>query len=235
MWRKIVALAAGAVAQIAGSGDLDGGELSPREDAAGPAHRPAGMPRHRFAPRREKDSTWWLDYVELQQRLANDPEQEMRQTRHTVKKFRRRFRMPVEVFEDIVRICEEHGLGTKKEGRGRRPKELVLKVMGVLRVLGRAHCFDDVEESTNISAEVHRCFFHRFCEIFATKVASAWLRPPESRNEVLAVFTMYGAVGFPGCIGSIDCVHIPWERCPAADRALFTNGKEVSSGTWPRP
>eukprot|EP00283_Hemiselmis_rufescens_P006225 CAMPEP_0173417980 /NCGR_PEP_ID=MMETSP1357-20121228/221_1 /TAXON_ID=77926 /ORGANISM="Hemiselmis rufescens, Strain PCC563" /LENGTH=245 /DNA_ID=CAMNT_0014380379 /DNA_START=100 /DNA_END=834 /DNA_ORIENTATION=+ len=37
MWRKIAALAAGAVAQIAGSGDLDGGELSPREDAAGPA------------------------------------------------------------------------------------------------------------------------------------------------------------------------------------------------------
>ena len=30
--------------------------------------------------------------------------------------------------------------------------------------------------------------------------------------------------GFPGMIGSIDCMHWRWERCPVAWRGQFTRG-----------
>ena len=35
----------------------------------------------------------------------------------------------------------------------------------------------------------------------------------------------YTARGLPGCIGSADCVHIAWDRCPAMYKNMFC-GKE---------
>jgi hypothetical protein len=32
----------------------------------------------------------------------------------------------------------------------------------------------------------------------------------------------YTARGFPGCIGSIDCVHIGWDRCPTQYTNVYT-------------
>ena len=37
--------------------------------------------------------------------------------------------------------------------------------------------------------------------------------------------TAYAALGFPGCIGSIDATHIGWDRAPASQKYLFI-GKE---------
>ena len=33
--------------------------------------------------------------------------------------------------------------------------------------------------------------------------------------EITHVEGLYGCLGLPGCVGSVDCVHIPWEKCPA--------------------
>ena len=35
----------------------------------------------------------------------------------------------------------------------------------------------------------------------------------------------YGSIGFPGCIGSVDCVHVGWDKCPHQWKNLF-KGKE---------
>ena len=32
-------------------------------------------------------------------------------------------------------------------------------------------------------------------------------------------------LGLPGCIGSADCVHVHWERCPSGSRSSL-KGKE---------
>ncbi len=37
---------------------------------------------------------------------------------------------------------------------------------------------------------------------------------------------MYAALGFPGAIGSVDGVHVPWEMCPTKQTALHKNGKD---------
>ena len=53
----------------------------------------------------------------------------------------------------------------------------------------------------------------------------------ESRNqkvediEIANAMEVYTKLGLPGCIGSADCVHIRWERCPAGYRS-FHKGKE---------
>lgn len=46
-----------------------------------------------------------------------------------------------------------------------------------------------------------------------------------TREEIKFATDCYAAWGLPGCIGSTDCVHIPWDRCPAAWRATFCGAK----------
>lgn len=53
----------------------------------------------------------------------------------------------------------------KKDAVGRDGSPLELLILGALRYLGRGWSFDDLEEATGISQEVHRRFFHLFIEV----------------------------------------------------------------------
>ena len=87
---------------------------------------------------------------------------------------------------------------------------LELKILGVLRVLGRGYCFDGVEELCFISAEVLRTLFHNFCACFAAKYFSVYCTAPATPEEIKHPTGVYARMGLPGCIGSTDCVHIRW-------------------------
>ena len=41
------------------------------------------------------------------------------------------------------------------------------------------------------------------------------IRMPSTEEDFLSVIGLYKRIGYPGCAGSIDCVHIVWDRCPA--------------------
>ena len=59
------------------------------------------------------------------------------------RKFRRRYRVPYPLFQQLVQLCTQHGIfpSTRKS---RIPVEF--KVLACLRVLGRDSCFDDINE-----------------------------------------------------------------------------------------
>ena len=44
-------------------------------------------------------------------------------------------------------------------------------------------------------------------------------------DDLLRVTEQYASMGFPGCVGSTDCVHFFWDRCPHNVRFLHS-GKE---------
>ncbi len=44
-------------------------------------------------------------------------------------------------------------------------------------------------------------------------------------DDLLRVTEKYASMGFPGCVGSTDCVHFFWDRCPHNVRFLHS-GKE---------
>ena len=48
---------------------------------------------------------------------------------------------------------------------------------------------------------------------------------PRNDDDYRHVVGEYTARGLPGCIGSVDCVHIAWDRCPAMYKNMF-KGKE---------
>ena len=67
-----------------------------------------------------------------------------------------------------------------------------LLVLGSLRYLGRRWTFDDIEEQTAISREVHRSFFHAFIDYCSTSLYSRFvLTPvhlPEARSNMIVFY-----------------------------------------------
>ena len=99
-----------------------------------------------------KESNWYTLYV-------NNP---MVDDDRFQNKFRRRFRLPFSNYEELARDCKGHELFKRWTGCNAAGKEsslIKLIVLGALRYLGRGWTFDDLEEATAISQEVHRVFF----------------------------------------------------------------------------
>lgn len=92
----------------------------------------------------------------------------------------------------------------------------------MLRVLGRNSTFDCIAELTNSNQEVHRLFFHKFNDCFVKKFYSTYVYAPTTLDDITKVAKIYDKLGLPGCVGSIDCVHIAWERCPQIHKNWYT-------------
>ena len=89
-------------------------------------------------------------------------------------------------------------------------------VLASLRVLGSGCTFEAVEELTAVSECTHRKFFHeQFC-MWGAKAAEEHICMPRTEEEIAHVLRWYEQRGFPGCVGSVDCVHLIWDRCPAS-------------------
>jgi hypothetical protein len=135
-------------------------------------------------------SSWWMLYVQ-------NPNPECKKWSKT---FRSRFRLPYTSFVDLLNrlmldhtdiilpkcrptvnddtTCPfQHVYGRSKIS----PVQLLL--MGSLRYLGRGLTFDDLEECTFISRDVHRVFFHAFVEYGAKKLYPLYVRMPQSIEE----------------------------------------------------
>ena len=81
--------------------------------------------------------------------------------------------------------------------------------------MGRGWCLDDVKESSGISEGAMCEFFHQFCERFVQEYYHDFVKRPEG-DDLQSVMEIYEKLGFPGCVGSIDCTHIRWDRCPVS-------------------
>ena len=96
-------------------------------------------PRHNY-----KESVWWhfLSKPTVQDEKHRDG-----------KLFRRRFRVPFELYRQLLHLCRDGSLKKyflcrENDAVGRPSVPLELKLLGVLRVLGRASCFDSIAELT---------------------------------------------------------------------------------------
>ena len=126
----------------------------------------------------QEDSLWYKAYIS--NFLMLEPESSM------AKKFRERFRLPYPNFLQLVVSVSESKLfdrwcGHKRNNKQASPIELL--VLGSLRYLGRSWMFDDVEENTAVSKEVHRTFFHRFVEFGSTVLYEKYFLTPVFVNE----------------------------------------------------
>lgn len=107
-------------------------------------------------------SLWYNIYVNKESADISSP--------RFKKKFRRRFRLPYNSYLELVdmAISSESHFRRWKPGKmdavGNPCAPIELLVLTALRYLGRGWTFDDLSESTAISEDVIRVFFHEFID-----------------------------------------------------------------------
>ena len=69
-----------------------------------------------------------------------------------------------------------------------------------------------------------RRMFHTFYCNFVERFSSVFVYRPTG-DKLLRVMKVFEQMGLRGCIGSTDCVHLKWDRCPVRF-AQLCSGKE---------
>lgn len=139
------------------------------------------------------------------------------------KMFRRRFRVPFPLFSDVlIPLCKDHNLfDTVRVSR--IPPEM--KLMCVLRMLGRRTLADDIAEMTDIGETTANILFKKVLVNMAERVYSLVVKVP-SGEYLGKILKVSAALGLPGMIGSMDCTHLRWTQCPAK-WTVMCKGKEA--------
>ncbi|KAJ1403322.1 hypothetical protein B484DRAFT_457569 [Ochromonadaceae sp. CCMP2298] len=118
----------------------------------------------------------------LKNHFLNDP-------KHWVHRdFVRRFRLPYQLFKQLVVECEEVNLFDTKR-KGKIPIEF--KVLIGLRILARDSCADDLDELLNIGGSTINNIFKQFVTGMATKLYDRHVHVPEGAelDKIVETYT----------------------------------------------
>jgi hypothetical protein len=99
-----------------------------------------------------------------------------------------------------------------------------IKLLGVLRMLGRNWCSDDIAEATGMGESTGRNSFVLFNENFVAAFYDDYIYRPVG-DKLKNMMAVYKKMGLAGCIGTTDCVHVKWDRCPV-ELTNLCKGKE---------
>ena len=180
--------------------------------------------RTKFPRMNQRDSIWWTRFLSPGQRA----ELLMNPNGRLAKQFRKLFHVPYVLFVDLMSLTKQRWWQEWDDKNrckaGKLVSSLDLKILGSLFVLahGVAHVIASV--CSNLSEEVHRSFFMKWISDMSS-IKDEFIFMPQDNDTFRKVSEEYAARGLPGCIGSVDCVHIGWDRCPTQYKNMYT-GKE---------
>ncbi|XP_057790514.1 uncharacterized protein LOC131007625 [Salvia miltiorrhiza] len=136
---------------------------------------------------------------------------------YTPEIFRRRFRMQKSLFIRIVEAvtANDEFFQQRRDATGRVGLSALQKCTGAMRVLAYGTSSDVVEEYLRMSSSSTRDALVHFVEGVISCFSGTYLR--RTNEQDLARLLYVGEQrGFPGMIGSIDCMHWEWKNCPNA-------------------
>jgi hypothetical protein len=132
-------------------------------------------------------------------------------------------------FLKICKAVEAHNkyFTQKADACGRMGLHLLVKVTATLCILaygGAADCNDKyLQLSETTSLECMSFFCDAVVSIFSTK----YLQYPTASN-LERLLTVGAKQGFPGMLGSLDCMHWKWKNCPSGWAGKFQGKEKVS-------
>ena len=137
--------------------------------------------------------------------------------------FRRRFRMNRTLFLCILFMVENYDpyFVQTKNAVGIMGLSSLQKMTAAIRMLAYGVSADAVDDYVRIgestAIESLKIFVRAVVAIFSNE----YLRSPNN-DDIARLLAMGTNRGFPGMLGSIDCMHWKWKNCPTAWKGMYS-------------
>nr|XP_043618919.1 uncharacterized protein LOC122590815 [Erigeron canadensis] len=154
--------------------------------------------------------------------------------------FRRRFRMRKQLFMRIANdIASFSPVGDEPvpryfvefqnqrvDERGKLGFSTIQKCTSAIRQLACGNVADSLDEYLQMGEQTSRDALDAFCKCVFDLYREEYLRRPTT-DDIQRLSQKHAHLhGFPGILGSIDCMNWPWKRYPKAWQGQFTRGNK---------
>ena len=137
--------------------------------------------------------------------------------------FRRRFRMSRHLFLRIVNEVEQYDpyFIQRTDAVGVLGLSSLQKITAAYRILAYGTPADSVDEYIRIGESTAIESLRRFVKAVIAMFGDHYLRSPNN-IDIARLLQTGEQRGFPGMLGSIDCMHWKWKNCPTAWQGMYT-------------
>ncbi|XP_020262681.1 uncharacterized protein LOC109838669 [Asparagus officinalis] len=115
----------------------------------------------------------------------------------------------------------DHYFQQRSDGLGRMGLSPLQKVIVVFRMLAYGLPADATDEYIKIGESIEIESMTRFCRAMVEIFTERYLRTPNA-NDIARLLYIGKKRGFPGMLGSLDCMHWKWKNCPTAWSGQYT-------------
>ncbi|XP_055525737.1 uncharacterized protein LOC129718718 [Wyeomyia smithii] len=143
--------------------------------------------------------------------------------------FLRRFRIPRAMFLDIMQELESSDdyFQLRCDATGKVGLSSLQKCTAALRMLAYGASASSLDENLRIGESTSLLTLRNFCKAVLNIYGPEYLRAP-APEEVNKLMHQNAVRGFPGMVGSVDCMHWVWKNCPVTFKGQY-QGKEGKS------
>ncbi|XP_076905869.1 uncharacterized protein LOC143561770 [Bidens hawaiensis] len=149
------------------------------------------------------------------------------------KMFKRRFRLIKELFKKIANDLEAYHSFFRQsmDARGRRGLTTYQKCTAALRQMGYGTTSDAWDEYLRMSERTTLESMCKFCKCAIEIYGNKYLRKP-NLNDIQQLYEAHESKhGFPGMLGSLDCMQWAWFNYRTAWRGQYMRG-DHRHPTW---
>ncbi|XP_057248956.1 uncharacterized protein LOC125494843 [Beta vulgaris subsp. vulgaris] len=158
------------------------------------------------------------DYIEWSQSVDAEQQNEEEIVPRT-RNFVRRERVTIQDAKFFVQ---------KPDATGRMGASKLQKCTAAIRMLAYGSSSDAVDEYLKIASSTAReCLLH-FVEAVVARFGDEYLRKANA-NDIERLLHEGEHRGFPGMMGSIDCMHWNWKNCPRGWKGMYQGRSKTST------
>jgi hypothetical protein len=136
--------------------------------------------------------------------------------------FRRRYRMRHSLFVKIVKDCEANSnyFKRRRNAAGTMGFSAFQKILAAMRVLAYGIPTEYTDEYLCIGQDTTIESVRRFAKMVIRLYGDWYLRAPNEQDRKRLI-EMNEKRGWPGMLGSLDCMHWKWKNCPKAWHGMY--------------
>jgi len=139
--------------------------------------------------------------------------------------FETRFRVPRSVFRRVyLAVKDEPFFQQRINATGKLKAHPLQKVVAAFRVITYGEAADRAGEYVRLSRTVIATSTKLLMEFIVRRWGPTYLRRP-NQDELNTIMERNKERGMPGCMGSLDCCHWEWHKCPTGMAGAYQSRK----------